>query len=87
MENAKKVPEIFGSMVFGDAVMRERLPKDVYKALKNTIENGEALKLDIANSVATTMKEWAMERMKFRLCQLHRLKMSASRRCIKRWDV
>ena len=62
MENAKKVPEIFGSMVFGDAVMRERLPKDVYKALKNTIENGEALKLDIANSVATAMKEWAMER-------------------------
>ena len=62
MENAKKVPEIFGSMVFGDAVMRERLPKDIYKALKNTIENGEALKLDIANSVATAMKEWAMER-------------------------
>ena len=62
MENAKKVPELFGSMVFGDAVMRERLPKDVYKALKSTIENGEVLKLDIANSVATAMKEWAMER-------------------------
>ena len=48
-------------MVFGDAVMRERLPKDVYKALRSTIENGEPLKLDIANSVAAAMKEWAME--------------------------
>ena len=61
MENGKKVPSIFGSMVFGEAAMRERLPKDVYKALRSTIENGEPLKLDIANSVAAAMKEWAME--------------------------
>ena len=61
MENGKRVPSLFGSMVFGDAVMRERLPKDVYKALRSTIENGEPLKLDIANSVAAVMKEWAME--------------------------
>nr|MCR4617257.1 glutamine synthetase III [Lachnospiraceae bacterium] len=61
MENAKQVTEIYGELVFNDKVMRERLPKDVYKAVKKTIENGTHLELDVANSVATAMKEWALE--------------------------
>jgi len=52
----------FGSNTFNDAVMRERLPLNVYKALKKTIENGEELSGDIADSVASAMKQWAMER-------------------------
>ncbi len=58
----KNVSEIFGSMVFGDTVMKERLPKDTYKALKKTIANGTHLELDVANVVATTMKDWAVEK-------------------------
>lgn len=61
MEN-KNIPDIFGSMVFGDAVMRERLPKDTYKALKKTIANGTHLELDVANVVANAMKDWAIEK-------------------------
>lgn len=57
----KNVPELFGSLVFNDKVMQERLPKDVYKALKNTIKNGRHLELDIANVVANAMKEWAIQ--------------------------
>ncbi len=57
----KNVPEMYGSMVFNDKVMHEKLPKDVYKALKKTIENGTHLELDVANSVAVAMKEWAVE--------------------------
>ena len=57
----KTIPEIYGSMVFNDRVMRERLPKDVYKAVHKTIENGTHLELDVANSVAAVMKEWAIE--------------------------
>lgn len=60
--SGKKVPELFGSMVFNDAVMRERLPKDVYNALKKTIANGTHLELDVANVVASAMKEWAIEK-------------------------
>ncbi|MCH5303408.1 MAG: glutamine synthetase III [Ruminococcus sp.] len=56
-----KVPEIFGSMVFNDKVMQERLPKATYKALKKTIENGESLDLSVANVVANAMKDWAVE--------------------------
>ena len=55
------IPEIYGSLVFNDKIMREKLPKDMYKALKKTIENGTHLELDIANSVAVAMKEWALE--------------------------
>ena len=55
------VPEIFGSLVFNDAAMRERLPKGTYKALKKTIEEGKPLDLNIANVVAHAMKEWALE--------------------------
>ena len=55
------VPNIYGSNVFNNAVMKEKLPKDVYKALRKTIENGTHLELDVANSVAVAMKEWAVE--------------------------
>ncbi len=57
----KKIPEIYGSLVFNNKVMREKLPKDVYKALRKTIENNTHLELDVANAVATAMKEWAVE--------------------------
>ena len=55
------VPERFGSKVFNDKVMRERLPGSTYKALKNTIENGEPLDSGVANVVANAMKDWAVE--------------------------
>lgn len=55
------VPEIFGSMVFNDQKMQERLPKATYKALKKTIQNGEPLDLSVANVVANAMKDWAIE--------------------------
>lgn len=56
-----KVPELFGSMVFNDQKMQERLPKSTYKALKKTIQNGEPLDLSVANVVASAMKDWAIE--------------------------
>ena len=56
-----KVPELFGSKVFNDRVMRERLPGTTYKALKKTIENGEPLDISVANVVANAMKDWAVE--------------------------
>ncbi len=55
------IPSIFASKVFNDTVMREKLPKDIYKALKKTIQEGKHLQLDIANVVANCMKEWAVE--------------------------
>ena len=58
---AQNIPEIYGSLVFNDKIMREKLPKDMYKALKKTIENGTHLELDVANSVAVAMKEWALD--------------------------
>ena len=57
----KNIPELYGSLVFNDKVMRNKLPKDMYKALRKTIENGTHLELDVANSVAVAMKEWAVE--------------------------
>jgi len=56
------IPELFGSMVFNDEVMKARLPKDVYKALKKTMSQGTHLELDVANVVATAMKDWAVEK-------------------------
>lgn len=56
------VPEIFGSMVFNDDVMKARLPKDTYKSLKRTIQQGSPLELDVANIVANAMKDWALEK-------------------------
>ena len=58
---AGNVPELYGSMVFNDKIMRDKLPKDIYKALKKTIEKGTHLELDVANAVALAMKEWAVE--------------------------
>lgn len=58
---AQNIPELYGSLVFNDKIMRTKLPKDMYKALKKTIENGSHLELDVANSVAVAMKEWAIE--------------------------
>ena len=56
------VSEIFGSLVFNDSVMKERLPHDTYKALKKTIEVGKSLDLTVANIVANAMKDWAVSK-------------------------
>ena len=58
---SRDIPTLYGSLVFSDKVMRNKLPKDVYKALHKTIQNGTHLELDVANSVAVAMKEWAVE--------------------------
>ncbi len=55
------VPEIFGSKVFNDDVMKQRLPKDVYNALHKTIDDGQHLQMDLANVLAEAMKNWATE--------------------------
>ena len=55
------VPEMYGSLVFNDKVMRDKLPKDIYKALRKTIDKNSHLELDVANAVAVAMKEWAVE--------------------------
>lgn len=57
-----KIPELFGSLVFNETTMKERLPKDTYKALKKTIEDGKTLDLSVANVVANAMKDWAIEK-------------------------
>lgn len=57
----KSIPDLYGSLVFNDKVMSDKLPREVYKALKKTIETGSHLELDIANTVAVAMKEWALE--------------------------
>ena len=56
------ISEIFGSLVFNDRVMRERLPKETYKALRKTMAEGRTLKPDIASVVANAMKDWAIEK-------------------------
>ena len=61
-ENRKSVPELFGSSVFNDDVMQERLPKDVYRSLRKTIDEGKDLDLNVANAVANAMKDWAVEK-------------------------
>jgi hypothetical protein len=60
--NHDDVTDVFGSNVFNDRVMKERLPKDTYKALKETIEKGSPLTLEVANVVANAMKDWAIEK-------------------------
>ena len=57
----KDITKLFGSMVFNDAVMQARLPKDIYKSMRRTISQGTHLDHDIANAVANAMKEWAVE--------------------------
>ncbi|MGI6151153.1 MAG: glutamine synthetase III [Christensenellales bacterium] len=59
MSNAS---ELFGSMVFSDRVMKERLPKDAYKAVQKSIADGTPLSLEVANIVANAMKDWAVEK-------------------------
>ena len=59
--SSTSVPEIYGSLVFNDKVMRERLPKATYKAVQKSIQNGTHLELDVANTVAAVMKNWALE--------------------------
>lgn len=56
------VPEFFGSDVFNEAMMKQRLPKATFKALKKTIEDGQPLDSDVANIVANAMKDWAVEK-------------------------
>ncbi len=58
----QNLPKEFGSMVFGDSTMRERLPKETYKALKTTIQQGTTLDISVANIVANAMKDWAIEK-------------------------
>ena len=62
MSEYVNVVEIFGENVFNDSVMQARLPKKVYKELKQTIEEGKELTLEIADVVAHEMKEWAIEK-------------------------
>lgn len=59
---AASVPEIFGSMVFDERTMQERLPRETFKALENTIQEGKSLNINIANTVASAMKDWALEK-------------------------
>ncbi len=61
MEKAKNIQELYGKKVFTDQLMKEKLPKDVYKAIHQTSKYGIHLKLDVANTVAAAMKEWAIE--------------------------
>lgn len=56
------VPEIFGMNVFNDDIMQQRLPKDVYKSLRKTIDSGKDLDITVANAVANAMKDWAIEK-------------------------
>ncbi|MEO8078724.1 MAG: glutamine synthetase III, partial [Acidobacteriota bacterium] len=57
----KKMTEEFGSLTFNDEVQRARLPKDVYRALRSAIADGEALDPSVADTIATTLKDWAVE--------------------------
>lgn len=57
----ERLSKTFGCLVFNDNVMKERLPKDIYSVLKNTIHQGKPLDIKIANVVANTMKDWAIE--------------------------
>jgi glutamine synthetase len=59
---AEKLTEIFGIDVFNETLMKEKLPKETFKALKKVMDNGEDLTLDVANVVANAMKDWAIER-------------------------
>ncbi len=62
VSKSSNVTEIFGCNVFNDKTMKERLPKETYKALRDTIQKGAPLTLEVANVVANAMKDWAMEK-------------------------
>ena len=59
---SESIPELFGSNVFNDSVMRQRLPKETYKSLKKTMRDGTPLELGVANVIANAMKDWAIEK-------------------------
>ncbi len=67
-EALRAIPEVYGSSVFNDALMRERLPKNVYKSLKRTIDEGSELDPSIADIVANAMKDWAIEKGATHFC-------------------
>ena len=62
MSEVQKVSDYFACNVFSDTVMKERLPKNVYKSVMQTKKFGTALDIDVANVVANTMKDWAVEK-------------------------
>ena len=61
-ETVQDITRLFGSNVFNQKLMKERLPKETYKALLRTIDSGSGLEPDVANVVANAMKDWAVER-------------------------
>ena len=61
MDKHERIPDLFASQVFSEDVMRERLPKDVYKSLLKTIATGKEIDAGIADVVASAMKDWAIE--------------------------
>ena len=67
-KSCDSVPNVFGSNVFNDIVMKERLPKDVYKSLKKSLANNETLDPSIANVIANAMKDWAIEKGATHFC-------------------
>ena len=62
MDSVLNVPEIFGSDVFNEATMRQRLPRDVYQAWRTCIDTGAELRRETANAIAAAMKDWAIEK-------------------------
>ncbi len=56
------IPELYGSMVFNDSVMRAKLPREIYKSLRRTISRGKQIDISVADAVASAMKEWAIEK-------------------------
>ena len=59
---SNNVPKLFGSLVFNDKVMRERLPKETYRAIQHSIKSGAPLSGETADTVAGAMKDWAIEK-------------------------
>ena len=57
-----RIPALFGSMVFGDAVMKERLPAETYRDMKDAIRENRSLDRSVADIVANAMKDWAVEK-------------------------
>ena len=62
MDSVLNVPEIFGSDVFNEATMRQRLPRDVYQAWRTCIDTCAELRRETANAIAAAMKDWAIEK-------------------------
>ena len=77
-----KIKEMFGSMVFNDSVMKERLPHADYKALRRAIESGRELNRDIADVVANAMKDWAIEKPFYPLVSAHERRDRRKARCV-----